>query len=367
LKKTFKDDSDFESMEFSALHRIVLGLANADLEEQLKLDPSLVNTQDKVGRTPLHWACRRGDEEKTEILLSKGANPNLADNEDATPLHHAVADGTARCAELCLEHGADPNAVTVYGTTPIHVAMTMERSQVDTIRALARCGANLNAQDMSGQISFHCAIGNIHIEGPTLMENLMTLKKEGANIDHQDIKGNSAVTKAVGFSDVKCTQCLVNLDARLDLVNKGGDNILHTAATFGNEAIMRTLAEARIDGVDTNLKNNDGLTPKEVFDKTRRSWFREPDENARLAFNMLLESINSHHIEEADEILDLQAGADTMLSKPRQLKSKDFDDKVAHVEEDMEDDDYFADAKSTQTSSSSRSATPQLNHLSGKS
>jgi hypothetical protein len=79
---------------------------------------------------------------------------------------------------------------------------------------------------------------------------------------------------------------------------------------------------------------------------------------------VLLESVNSHYIEEADEILDLEAGADTMLSKSRQLKSNDFGDNVALVEEDMEDDDYFADAKNTQTSSSGRTATPQLNHLS---
>jgi UTP-glucose-1-phosphate uridylyltransferase len=77
--------------------------------------------------------------------------------------------------------------------------------------------------------------------------------------------------------------------------------------------------------------------------------------------------VNSHHIEEAEEILDLEAGADAMLSKSRQLKPNGFGDSIAHVEEDIEDDDYFADAKSTQTSSSSRSSTPQLNHLSVKS
>jgi hypothetical protein len=123
---------------------------------------------------------------------------------------------------------------------------------------------------------------------------------------------------------------------------------------------VRTPTEVRIDGVDTNLKNNCGLTPHEVLDKQRRSWFREPDENARLAFDTLLESFNSHHIEEADEILDLEAGADAMPSKSRQLKSNDFSDKVAHVEEDIEDEDYFAGAKSTQTPSSSRCASPPL-------
>jgi hypothetical protein len=123
---------------------------------------------------------------------------------------------------------------------------------------------------------------------------------------------------------------------------------------------VRTLTEVRIDGVDTNLKNNCGLTPHEVFDRQRRSWFREPDENARLAFNTLLEGINTHHVEEADEILDLEAGADAMPSKSRQLKSNNVSDKVAHVEEDIEDEDYFAAAKSTQTPSSSRYATPPL-------
>ncbi|CAB0029670.1 unnamed protein product [Trichogramma brassicae] len=46
-----------------------------------------IEAQDKKGNTPLHFALKCGKRELIELLLIKGANPNLANGEGLTPLH----------------------------------------------------------------------------------------------------------------------------------------------------------------------------------------------------------------------------------------------------------------------------------------
>lgn len=50
-----------------------------------------------------------------EILLQRGANPNLQDKDGRTVLMAAVAGGQVQIANLLLEYGADPDIQDVYG------------------------------------------------------------------------------------------------------------------------------------------------------------------------------------------------------------------------------------------------------------
>lgn len=45
---------------------------------------------DDYGNTPLHWATEKNKVESIKFLLSKGANPNLQNNNMMAPLHIAV-------------------------------------------------------------------------------------------------------------------------------------------------------------------------------------------------------------------------------------------------------------------------------------
>lgn len=47
---------DRYDLQLTAIHRIIVGLSCADLQEQLDLDPSLINQGDWIGMSPLMWA-----------------------------------------------------------------------------------------------------------------------------------------------------------------------------------------------------------------------------------------------------------------------------------------------------------------------
>ncbi|MEY4463225.1 MAG: hypothetical protein RLZZ81_196 [Pseudomonadota bacterium] len=54
----------------------------------------------------LYWACVKKDEQIVEMLLQKGANPNIS-VQGRLPLHKVCADGNKNIAEMLLAAGAN--------------------------------------------------------------------------------------------------------------------------------------------------------------------------------------------------------------------------------------------------------------------
>jgi hypothetical protein len=83
------------------------------------------------GETALHWAVRGGGARDPsrligiDLLLRRGAGPNLGDAEGSTPLHAAVDAGYPEAVALLLAHGADPSVPDQRGETPITRALRM--------------------------------------------------------------------------------------------------------------------------------------------------------------------------------------------------------------------------------------------------
>lgn len=78
------------------------------------------------GWTPLYKAVSGGigNQAVIELLLRRGANPNIPLSDDFTPLYEAAQGGTAMepVVQLLLQAGADPNQVLTDGFGPLHVA-----------------------------------------------------------------------------------------------------------------------------------------------------------------------------------------------------------------------------------------------------
>ena len=95
---------------------------NIEAVKQHLADGVDVNTKDKDGFTPLHYATGRGRKEVAELLIAKGADVNAKGDRDATPLHGAAFNGHAEIVELLIDAGADVNAQLNDGKTPLDVA-----------------------------------------------------------------------------------------------------------------------------------------------------------------------------------------------------------------------------------------------------
>jgi ankyrin repeat protein/beta-lactamase regulating signal transducer with metallopeptidase domain len=99
-----------------------------------------VNAKGTWGQTPLHIAAGKGYTDIIRMLLDKGANPNVKENERGkTPLHEAAKNGQKAVAELLISKDVDVNAKTRDGKTPMSLAK--EKRHKEIIELLRKHGA----------------------------------------------------------------------------------------------------------------------------------------------------------------------------------------------------------------------------------
>ncbi len=110
----------------------------------------LVNTRDLVsGETALHIVTQRRDPVWLRFLLSKGANPNIADKNGATPLSMAAQLGFSEGVQILAERGAAVDVPNSTGETPLISAV--HRRDTGLVRMLIEKGADADRTDNSGR------------------------------------------------------------------------------------------------------------------------------------------------------------------------------------------------------------------------
>ncbi len=119
-----------------------------------------VNEADDCGRTGLFDASARPEVRLSEILLERGPNPGIRDQDGWTPLLNAAwYDRTAEVA-LLLERGATVNGADNDGQTALMVAAT--KGNANVVKALLAAHADLDTKDRSGRTALSLAEANGH-------------------------------------------------------------------------------------------------------------------------------------------------------------------------------------------------------------
>ena len=183
-----------------------------------------IDAVDRDGNQPLHLACKRGHTRKSLFLLSCGADGSALNEYGQTPLHTA-AGGKKDSPELCsilLEYNAI-NAVDKDGNRSLHLAC--KRRHTSTSRFLLSHGAVVNALNEYGQTPLHTAAGG-EKDCPELCSILL---KHDAKIDAVDKDGNQALHLACEAGLISTVQYLLDCNADVFSKNNFHQTVLHKA------------------------------------------------------------------------------------------------------------------------------------------
>ena len=118
-------------------------------------DPSLVQSKDVDGYTPLHHAAIGGHAEVVEVLIESGAKLDGVGSRGETALFLASSAGNAEVVELLAKNGADPNKASADGKTPLPKAAMAGHAEV--VEVLLGAGADATAKDRSGRTALELA------------------------------------------------------------------------------------------------------------------------------------------------------------------------------------------------------------------
>ena len=114
--------------------------------DALKDDPSFVNTRNPdTGETALIIVAKRRDATWLRFLVSKNADPSIADRQGVTPLMHCALMNFTEGAETLLEAKAPVDQTNRRGETALILAV--QAKNVAMVRLLVKNGASPDKAD----------------------------------------------------------------------------------------------------------------------------------------------------------------------------------------------------------------------------
>jgi ankyrin repeat protein len=263
--------------------------------------------------TPLMYAARQNAVDASRTLAELGANLNLTDPDGATALVLAIINANYDTAAVLVEKGADPNIgdneakmAALYAAVDMHrLAIGHGRPNtkpsgrldaVDIIRKLLASGADPNARLTAPLMQRHHSGGDRALgEGSTPfmraaksgdVEVMRLLLEAGADpkLTQQNQANALMLAAGLGWRDgspaapsfdqgseedaIAAIKLCVAAGLDINATTASGDTALHAAISGrGSEAIIRFLAE---NGANLQAKNKQGRTPLDAATASRR-------------------------------------------------------------------------------------------------
>ncbi|XP_064383528.1 ankyrin repeat and KH domain-containing protein 1-like isoform X2 [Halichondria panicea] len=156
-----RDQNDYSALMEAAAH------------DHVDVIRVLVSQQDDLGDTEIptlneafHLALMKGHTDSVDRLLRSKFKKEIIDSEDSdgmTPLVLAVLKQSPKLVDMLMTAGADPNLANRDGMTPLMLAA--EVGQVDSVKLLVEKGAEVTLpHEMSGKTALHFASENGHTD-----------------------------------------------------------------------------------------------------------------------------------------------------------------------------------------------------------
>jgi ankyrin repeat protein len=254
--------------------------------------------------TPLMYAARQNAIDAVRALAGVKADLNLTDPDGTTALVIAVINAHYELAEVLLEKGANPDIGDLTGMTPLYAAVDLNSFPDTPGRPAPKPAGTLDTVDMVKALLRHGATPNARLKAPILVRVhdrgdgtlgegatplmraakksdvvlMRLLIEKGADPRLTTKAGATALMFASGFGgagrfaeyeDRRATDAEILEAGRLCLqagadvnaVNDAGQSALHFAVAAREDEFIRLLAE---HGARLDLKDRQGRTPLDV-------------------------------------------------------------------------------------------------------
>lgn len=252
-----------------------MGITPLDLRNYLsRTTLAEINTGDIDNRTPLFYACTRGDAYAVRALLDAGADTEISSKGHiGSPLHTACSNRQAECVQFLLQSGANPLTRTggSFDLTPLHGVCTgryfkpnREKEMGDSLtiaRELLRYGVDV---DVVGKYKVTPLEFAAFYDHEAMVDFLL---RSGANPDHRDWEGTNALGNAIVSNGCKAAAVLLERTSDCTNVDDHGHSILHYVATKAGVEMMELFVAnvPRLSGLDASLRDKEGKTPMQLF------------------------------------------------------------------------------------------------------
>jgi len=289
-----------DSVERNLCHRVGLHQACREgivdvVRTLLQGSVPTINTLDKEGFAPLHYAARYDRAGIVQLLISAGADLNVCsdgDNKFTTPLqiaarfnspdtahllilngadvakqsnygqqalHYAARRGNLKVVQVLLREGnAKANAIDNENSTPLHAAS--QEGKLNVVQILLEYGADPSMSDNDGYTAVHLAAKEGH-DG--VLEKLLSTASHvgvscSAILNKMDNDANSCLHLAVQHGHIKAAEVCIKYGADTCALQDDLCSPLHVACVNSHYAMAKLLL---MNGASIHDEDADGMTP----------------------------------------------------------------------------------------------------------
>jgi ankyrin repeat protein len=256
------DKAEMDPLLIASIQRkkeIQEAVTAGDLEkvrELIEADPSLLESKDDNGYTPLMTACKTLQVEVANYLIDKGANVNAKNRFGITPLFCFSYNKEAPfdLIRRLITKGADVNAKLSLNRNWTVLVDFVMKGNIKVVKLLIDHGADLNVRDIEGT-PLQMAIHHKRNEDMAVF-----LVESGAKLQEFSFGNTDLHLAAIwGFADL--ARVLIKHDADINAVNDYGHTPLYYAARHGQRKAAEALIAAGA-GKNAIVETNYGKAPQ---------------------------------------------------------------------------------------------------------
>ncbi|XP_063912691.1 ankyrin-3-like [Zophobas morio] len=214
-----------------------------------------VNLQNNNGMTALQVSCQSGNYENSLMLLECDALMNIRDNEDNNALHHAskLWEDNRDLLKLLIKKGIHIDAQNKYGETVLQLACLKGDQEIVEMALEHNASVNISNEGLSNAL---------HYASRSWWNNRDIIKlliKKGIEVNAQNENGTTSLQLACGNGDLEITKMLLEFGACINIVDKQNHTALNYASKLStdNRSIIKLLIKK---GINVSAESKNGTT-----------------------------------------------------------------------------------------------------------